>query len=117
MHVCMCVFHVCVHACMRVCVYCMSVYECVHVLIYVCEYKVLEQVQFVLIYPCRLEWYSLLMPAMQAKTGREHPNYDGHLEFLSSVHETKYTFICLINYHVSQIKYLAKQISSNTNMN
>ena len=30
-----------------------------------CEYKVLEQVQFVLIYPCRLVWYSLLMPAMK----------------------------------------------------
>ena len=60
----------------------MSVCVCLNICL--CEYKVLEQVQFVLIYPCRLERYSLLMPAMQAKTGREHPNYDGHLEFLSN---------------------------------
>ena len=39
------------------------------------------------------------------------------LSIISNVYETKYTFICWINYHVSQIKYLAKQIISNTNMN
>ena len=55
MFVCVCFMYVCTRAC--VCVHCMRVYECVCLNICLCEYKVLEQVQFVLIYPCRLEWY------------------------------------------------------------